>query len=227
MKPRYWRSLEELAETPEFREKIEREFPRAASEWDDPAGRRRFLKLMAASLSLAGITGCTRQPPELIMPYVHPPENVVYGKPLFYATAVTVSGAAQGVLVESHEGHPTKVEGNPDHPASLGATDVLSQGYILSLYDPDRLKSVSTPGGYATWSGFRNSMADLLAKHTADGGSRVRVLSRTIVSPTLASQLHDLQTQLPNLKWTQYEAAGPHSARAAAIAAFGHPVNTW
>ncbi len=227
MKPRYWRSLEELAETPEFREKIEREFPRAASEWDDPGSRRRFLKLMAASLSLAGITGCTRQPTELIMPYVHPPENLVYGKPLFYATAVTVSGAAQGVLVESHEGHPTKVEGNPDHPASLGATDVLSQAYILSLYDPDRLRSVSTPSGYATWSGFRNGIAALIAKHTADGGARVRLLTRTIVSPTLASQIQDLQSQLPNLKWTQYEAAGPHSARAAAQAAFGRPVNTW
>src|SRR4051794_21596358 len=114
MKPRYWRSLEELAESPDFRERVEREFPHAASEWDDPAGRRRFLKLMAASLSLAGITGCTRQPTELIMPYVQPPESVVPGKARYFATAVDVSGLAQGVLVETHEGRPTKVEGNPD-----------------------------------------------------------------------------------------------------------------
>src|ERR671926_890342 len=137
----YWRSLGELADTPEFREFLHREFPEQASEWNDPKGRREFLKLMSASLALAGVGACTKQPPENIVPYVRQPEELVPGKPLFFATAVPFGGVAQPVLVESHEGHPTKVEGNPEHPASLGAPDTFTQAAILTLYDPDRAKT--------------------------------------------------------------------------------------
>src|SRR5690242_14268226 len=120
----YWRSLDELAGTPEFREMVEREFPRQAIGWSDDEnpseGRRNFLKLMGASLALGGLAACTRQPTEHIMPYVRQPEELIPGRPLFFATAHTVNGVAVGVLAESHEGRPTKLEGNPEHPASLG-----------------------------------------------------------------------------------------------------------
>src|SRR5712691_126330 len=130
----YWKSLEELAETPAFLDFLHREFPEQASEFTDPAGRRQFLTLMGASLALAGLTACTRQPEEKVVPYVKAPEDLVPGKPLFFATAVLDRGYAKGVLVESHMGRPTKIEGNPDHPASLGGTDALGQAAVLGLY---------------------------------------------------------------------------------------------
>jgi molybdopterin-containing oxidoreductase family iron-sulfur binding subunit len=134
----YWRSLGELADTPDFREYLHREFPEQASEWNDPKGRRNFLKLMSASLALAGVGACTKQPPETLVPYVQQPEEIVPGRPLYFASAVPISGTAMPVLVESHMGRPTKIEGNPDHPASRGGTDVLTQASVLNLYDPDR-----------------------------------------------------------------------------------------
>src|SRR3982074_3480590 len=137
--PKFWQSLEELAETEAFQDFLFREFPRQASEWeDDEPGRRKFLKLMGASLALAGLSACRRQPNEQIMPYVRAPEEIIPGKPLFFATAMPLSGVATGLLVESHMGRPTKMEGNPEHPASLGATDAFCQASVLSLYDPDR-----------------------------------------------------------------------------------------
>ena len=124
----YWQSLEELADTEAFRDFVKREFPAQASEWLDPVGRRGFLKLMGASMALAGATACTRQPDQLIVPYVRQPEDVVPGKPLFFATTMTLGGVGAGLLAESHEGRPTKLEGNPDHPSSVGATDLLRTG---------------------------------------------------------------------------------------------------
>ena len=123
----YWRSLAQIEDRPEYRAALEREFPEGASEWDDPGGRREFLRVMGASLALAG-AACTRQPEEKIVPYVKAPEGLVPGRPLFYASAVVDGGGyALGVLVESHEGRPTKIEGNPEHPASLGGSDASSK----------------------------------------------------------------------------------------------------
>ena len=129
--PEYWRSLEELAGSPDFQEMLHREFPKGASEWLDAVSRRGFLKLMGASLAMAGMTACTKQPLEPIVPYVRQPEEVVPGRPLFFATAFTLGGYASPVLVESHLYRPTKVEGNDRHPASLGGTDIFSQASIL------------------------------------------------------------------------------------------------
>lgn len=140
--PHYWRSLEELAATDEFREFLHREFPEQAADWPDPVSRRRFLHLMGASLALAGLNACTRQPAEKIVPYVRAPEGLVPGKPLFFATAMPLGGFAHGVVVESHEGRPTNIEGNPKHPASLGATHAFTQASVLTLYDPDRSQVV-------------------------------------------------------------------------------------
>ena len=122
--PAYWRSLEELANTEPFQQFLHREFPEQASELVDPVGRRQFLRLMGASLALAGVSACTKQPAEAIVPYVRAPEEILPGKPLYFASAFSLGGAAAGILVESHMGRPTKIEGNPEHTWSLGATDL-------------------------------------------------------------------------------------------------------
>src|SRR5206468_8343146 len=132
--PEYWRSLEELAGSAEFREMMHREFPKGASEWADSVSRRGFFKLMGASMALAGMTACTKQPLEPIVPYVRQPEELVPGRPLFYATAFTLGGYATPLLVESHMFRPTKIEGNDRHPASQGGTDGYAQASILDMY---------------------------------------------------------------------------------------------
>jgi molybdopterin-containing oxidoreductase family iron-sulfur binding subunit len=183
----YWKSLEELARAPQFLEFLHREFPEQAATFDDPDGRRGFLKMMGASLALAGLTGCTRQPEEKIVPYVKPPEEVVPGRPLFFATAVTDGGYAKGVLVESHMGRPTKVEGNPDHPASLGATDVFGQASVLDLYDPDRSQTLTYLGEIRPWGSFLAAVKAALDGQRATQGGGLRILSDTVTSPTLAA----------------------------------------
>ena len=152
----YWRSLEEAADTEEFREFLNREFPREASVWEDGVSRRIFLKIMGASLSLAGLSACVKPPDEKIIPYVRQPEIMVPGNPLSFATAFTMGGYATGVLVTSNMGRPTKIEGNPDHPFSLGATDVFAQASLLTLYDPDRSQVLLNNGSISTWGLMRS-----------------------------------------------------------------------
>jgi molybdopterin-containing oxidoreductase family iron-sulfur binding subunit len=200
----YWRSLGQLADTPEFREYLHREFPEQASEWNDPKGRREFLKLMSASLALAGVGACTKQPPESIVPYVRQPEETVPGRPLFYATAIPMAGVAQPVLVESHMGRPTKVEGNPDHPASQGATDVFAQASVLDLYDPDRAQTITFRGEVRPWGGFLSAMQTALAAQKATAGSGVRFLTEPITSPSLAAVMATALRELPQARWHQY-----------------------
>jgi molybdopterin-containing oxidoreductase family iron-sulfur binding subunit len=225
--PEFWRSLEELAGSPAFREALQREFPEHASVWVDPVGRREFLKLMGASLALAGLGACTRQPDEKIVPYVRAPEDIVPGKPLFFATAMPLLGFATGVLVESHMGRPTKVEGNPQHPASLGATDAFAQASVLSLYDPDRSQVVTHAGRISTWDAFLGVVSTELEEQRLTRGARLRVLTETVTSPTLAHQLRALLEIYPLAKWHQYEPAGRDAARAGARLAFGRPVHTY
>src|SRR3979411_1596759 len=149
--PRFWRSLDELADTSEFRDHVENEFPHGANDPGATLDRRELLKVMAASAAFAGLTGCTKLPTQHIVPYVRQPEQIIPGKALFYATAVTLGGVASGILVESNMARPTKVEGNPDHPASLGATDAFAQASVLTLYDPDRAQTVTHLGQPRTW----------------------------------------------------------------------------
>ena len=226
----YWRSLEDLAASPGFKELLEREFPQQAIGWsadeDDVEGRRNFLKLMGASLALGGMAACTRQPTEHIMPYVRQPEELIPGRPLFFATATTLNGVAQGVLAESHEGRPTKIEGNPDHPASLGACDAFSQASVLELYDPDRSQTVLFDGEVRAWGDFFGALRAALAEQTAKKGAGIRILTETITSPSVADQIRQIRLLYPSLKWHQWEPAGSHSARAGARLAFGQPVNT-
>jgi molybdopterin-containing oxidoreductase family iron-sulfur binding subunit len=167
---KYWRSLEELAQSEDFRKLLEREFPRHAGEWLEGLSRRQFLLLAGASLALAGLTGCSQAPREKIVPYVRPPEEIVPGRPLYFATAMPLAGYAKGLLVENHMGRPTKVEGNPDHPAcplpadtasaaKFGPTDIFAQASILTLYDPDRSQTVTHLGNISTWEEFVNAEA--------------------------------------------------------------------
>jgi molybdopterin-containing oxidoreductase family iron-sulfur binding subunit len=220
----YWRSLDELTSAEGFKEFLHREFPRQASEWIDDEGRRNFLKIMGASLALAGLSACTRQPTEYTMPYVEAPEQLVPGKPLFYATAFPVSGIANPILVETHEFRPTKVEGNPDHPASQGSTDVPTQASILGLYDPDRLQTVNYIGEVRSYPSFLESFIAALEKQKAKNGSGIRILTETVTSPSLYAQIQDMQKLYPGAKWVQWEPTG-HGRRMGAQMAFGQFLN--
>src|SRR5436189_3295211 len=227
----FWRSLEELSGTDKFREFLHREFPSLnAPDTDpsllDPTGRRNFMKLMGASLALAGLTACTKQPKELIVPYVKTPDGLIPGKTQYYATAMPQGGVANGLLVESHEGRPTKIEGNPDHPSSLGATNVFAQASVLNLYDPDRAQTVTKFGEIQTWSLFVESAQAIAAAMKGSNGAGFRILTGIVTSPTLAAQIQSLRTLFPKAKWHQWEPAVGDGAREGAKLAFGSYVNT-
>jgi MoCo/4Fe-4S cofactor protein with predicted Tat translocation signal len=219
--PRFWRTLDELAADPAFLDRLGREFPSEVGVITDPVARRSFLKVMGASLGLAGLTACTRQPLETIVPYVRQPEEIVPGRPLFYASAMTIGGIASGVLVESHEGRPTKIEGNPEHPGSLGATDVFGQAAILDLYDPDRSRAVTNLGEIRPWAAFISAIRSALVGQEPLQGAGLRLLTPAIGSPTLTAQIRELLTRLPAARWHQWDPASSASARAGARLAFG------
>jgi MoCo/4Fe-4S cofactor protein with predicted Tat translocation signal len=223
----FWRSLEELAGTPAFQELLDREFPRGASEWRDPKGRRTFLKLMGASLALGGLTSCQfdwKQPQEKIVPYVKQPEVVIPGRAIYFATAITQDGYATGLLVESHEGRPTKIEGNPDHPASLGATDAITQASILTMYDPDRSQQVLSAGQASDWNAFLNAVRPALDAQRGAQGAGLRFLTRPVTSPTFADQMANLLQAFPQAVWYQYSPAGGENASDGIRQAFGENV---
>jgi MoCo/4Fe-4S cofactor protein with predicted Tat translocation signal len=222
--PQFWRSLEELAGTDEFQEYLGREFPSQASEWTDPVGRRQFLKLMGASLALAGVSGCAFQPPETIVPYVKAPEEFASGRPRFFASALTHGGFASGVLVESWMGRPTKVEGNPDFPSNLGGTDPFLQASILDLYDPDRSQVVTRNGRVSTWEDFLSILGGVRSTQKTDGGAGLRILTETVTSPTLVDQIQAVLKEFPKAKWYQYDPVGRDEARKGIKLAFGEDV---
>ncbi len=224
--PEYWRSLEELAGSPDFQEMLHREFPKGASEWLDSASRRGFLKLMGASLAMAGMTACTKQPLEPIVPYVKQPEEVVPGRPLFFATAFTLGGYASPVLVESQMFRPTKIEGNDKHPASLGGTDIFSQASILGMYDPDRSQTLTYLGDIRSWASLVEAMRAPLVVQKGLQGAGIRILTPTISSPTLADQLQSFIKAYPQAKWHVYEPVNRDNALEGAKLAFGQPVET-
>ena len=224
--PEYWRSLEELAGSAEFREMMHREFPKGASEWLDSFSRRGFLQLMGASLAMAGMTGCTKLPVEEIVPYVRQPEQVIPGRPMYYATAFTLSGYAQPLLVESHLGRPTKIEGNTLHPASLGGTDIFAQASILGLYDPDRAQAITHLGDVESWASFVSALRGPLTVQKALGGAGLRILTPTISSPTFKDQMRGLLAMYPQAQWHVYEPANRDNVLGGAKLAFGQSVET-
>jgi molybdopterin-containing oxidoreductase family iron-sulfur binding subunit len=227
--PEYWRSLEELAGTEEFQEALHREFPKGASEWLDSVSRRGFLKVMGASLGLAGLTsttGCVRLPLEPIVPYVRQPENVIPGKPKYYASAVTLGGYASPVLVESHMGRPTKIEGNDLHPASQGGTDIFTQASILTMYDPDRSQSVINLGDQRSMKDFLAAIRGPLSAQKALQGAGIRILTTTTTSPTFADQMRNFLKVYPQAKWHVWDPVNRDNVLEGAKLAFGQPVET-
>ncbi len=221
---RAWRSLEELADSEAFRQQLAHRWPLWSEQLDDPRGRRRFLQLMGASLALAGVTGCVAQPTEKIVPYVHGPEQIVPGRPLFFATAFPLAGFGQGVLVESHTGRPTKIEGNPQHSASLGATTALGQASILELYDPDRSQVVFGQGSISDWDAFYAALEPALRRQLEAQGAGLRILSEPVSSPTLLEQLDDFQQRFPLAGWHVIDSGITENILAATQLAFNEQV---
>ena len=223
--PKYWRSLEELSSKPGFDEMLRREFPQQASEWIDPVSRRGFLKLAGASLALAGLSGCTKQPDEAIYPYVKAPEDLVLGKPMYFASAYPFPTGAIPVLVKSDAYRPIKIDGNPEHPYNKGGSDPLTQATLLDLYDPDRSQHITYRGETRTWAAFQAAWRSTLASKKSSGGTGVYFLSSPVTSPTLAAQWKKAQAAFPNAKWVQYEPVNRDSAYTAAKTAFGDYVD--
>lgn len=210
LKKKYWRGLGDAEQSGlKLGEMLEREFPEGASELPEGFSRRDFLRLMAASLALGGTAACTRQPLEHIVPYIRQPEEIVPGKPLYYATALTMNGFARGILVETHEGRPTKIEGNPQHPATLGGSDAFMQAELLTLYDPERSRAVIHNGQVATWEGLQGELALQIQKWKADGGTGLYLLTRPETSPTFLDQLRRLAAKFPRMRWSQYDPLQP------------------
>src|SRR5271156_5064914 len=218
---KYWRSLDELADKPGFGEMLSREFPQQASEWIDPVSRRGFLKLAGASLALAGLSGCTKQPDEAIYPYVKEPEDLVLGRPVYFATAMPFNTGAIPLLVKSDAYRPIKLDGNPDHLVNRGSSDPLAQGSLLDLYDPDRSQRVIYRGEVREFSAFLAVFRALLADKKASGGAGLYILSDTVTSPTLAAQWKAAQQKYPNAKWLQWDPINRDSAYSASKTAFG------
>jgi len=223
--PEYWKSLEELAETEEFKRFVEDEFADRSEEWLKPANRRNVLKLMGASFALAGLSACTKQPRELIVPYVRQPEEFTPGKPLFFASAMPSGGMGLGVLVESHLGRPTKIEGNPDHPTSLGRTNIWAHAAVLDFWDPDRARAVTHYGDIGTWAQCKAEIMSAKANAALRKGAGLRILTEAVASPTAADLLNTIQKTFPQAKWHQYEVVSRAGGNAGTAAAFGRPVN--
>ena len=224
MTPTYWRSLAQLDESPESRAFLEREFPEGASELPEGITRRDMMMLVGASLSLAGLAGC-RRPVEEIVPYVTAPEEIVPGVPRYYATTMPFRRSAYGLIVESHEGRPTKIEGNPSHPSTLGASSSRVQASVLGLYDPDRSQSLTQRGTRKSWSDFVTAWGPLSEAHAADGGAGLAVLSESFSSPTLARLAAELRERYPKMQWATYDAVSDESRLAGLRQATGRDVD--
>jgi len=202
---RYWRSVDELADTAEFQAAVVKEFPGSAQEWVDPVSRRGFMKLMGASLALAGLAGCTKQPDEPIYPYVKAPEDLILGKPMYFASAHPFVTGAVPLLVKSDQFRPIKLDGNPEHPYNQGSSDPFTQGTLLGLYDPDRSQHVTYRGENREWAEFAQELRTKLVE--SKDGTGIYFLSSTITSPTLARQWSEVQKAYPQAKLVQYDPA--------------------
>ena len=196
---KYWRSIDELANTEEFQAAVEKEFPSAAQEWVDPVTRRGFMKLMGASMALAGLAGCTKQPDEPIYPYVKAPEDLILGKPMYFATAHPFTTGAVPLLAKSDQFRPIKIDGNPEHPYNQGSSDPFTQGTLLDLYDPDRSQHVTFRGENREWAEFAQELRLKVA--ASKDGTGIYFLSSTITSPTLARQWKAVRRPTPRRRW--------------------------
>ncbi len=205
---------------------LSRGWPMPAPDAAAGVDRRQFLQTLSASLALSGLGACSRPPQGQIVPYVHAPAGQVDGLPRFFASTLTREGYAHGVLVESNMGRPTKIEGNPRHPASLGGTDIFDQASVLQLWDPDRSQSVMHRGEISTWDAFGAELAGVAARCARSSGEGLRILSGAVTSPTLVAQLESVQRHYPRARWHLHQPCGNENALAGARLAFGLPLST-
>ncbi|MFZ0496010.1 MAG: TAT-variant-translocated molybdopterin oxidoreductase [Methylocella sp.] len=219
-----WRSLEQLADDPDFVARVAQEFPGLAEALASPHDRRSALKLMAAAFAMAGLGGCDWAPEGTLIPAVRAPPNIIPSLPNFYATANVLDGYATGVVVKHHMGRPIKVEGNPRHPASLGATDVFAQAQVLDFYDPDRAWAITAHGSPSDQSSLQTALAAQRAKIAASRGRGFRILTGAITSPTLAGQLDALLAFYPEARWHRWQAISRENVSKGAVLAYGEPV---
>ncbi|SMO55926.1 TAT-variant-translocated molybdopterin oxidoreductase [Fodinibius sediminis] len=220
--PNYWKSLGELAKNEEYQKFVEREFPENATELNDQVSRRSFLRVMGASIALAGFAAC-RRPVQKIMPYSDMPEEVTPGKPLYYASAMPFQDALTGIVVENHEGRPGKIEGNHLHPASSGNTSIFGQASILNMYDPDRSRYVRKDGERSSVSAFTK----FCSNHFSDTEQNVAFISEANSSPTFNKLREEALSQFPNAQWVTYEPFGEDNALEGANIAFDQRLRTF
>ncbi len=223
----YWRSLEERADTPEFRAFLEEQVSSNPSEWLGPTTRRDFFKLMGASLGMAGLTAC-RWPEEKILPYTGRPAGRMDGVPSQYATTFELGGNGRGLVVTSYDGRPIKIEGNPLHPENRGGTDALTQATVLEMYDPERSRSVLKSDGRellsSSWPEFEQFVAAHFAGVRAGEGANFAILAEASSSPTLARLRGRLHESMPGARWFEYEAISRDVERESTGWAFGQPM---
>ncbi len=200
----YWRSLDQLADTPQFRKFLENEFPEGTIDLPSQLSRRKFLGLMGASLALAGLTAC-RRPVEKILPYVTAPEEIIPGIPKYYASSMPFGLNALGVVVETHEGRPTKIEGNAKHSASLGSSNAFVQASVLNLYDPDRSQTPLHYGNEVSWREFLAAWNELKTEYSENGGEGLAVLSESFASPTIYGLREQFMKTFPKASWVAWE----------------------
>jgi len=222
--PKYWRSLDELAGTPGFKAQLEREFPEGADSLDG-VDRRYFMKIMAASFALggAGLAGC-RRPEKFILPYGKSVEGIIPGLPAYYATAMPLRRSALPLLAETHQGRPTKVEGNPSYAPTGGAASLLAQASILDLYDPDRATAHTKGGAALKREQVEQIIAGISQKYSASQGAGLAILADASSSPTRRRLVAQLRAKFPRAIWSEYEPVADEPPVEAAQAAFGAAV---
>ncbi len=219
--PKYWRSLDQVAETPEFQQWLQNEFPAGASEFTDGTSRRHFVKIMSASFLLGGLglTGC-RKPVENILPFSKQPENYIHGKAKFFATSRPTRGSSVPLLVKSHEGRPVKVESNPEHPAGNAGTDHFTQASILNLFDPDRAMAMSSGDSVKTI----DFLTQAAKRHAATGGEGLVFLLERSSSPSRLRVQQLISAKYPKARWFLYEPIDLSAGQQAASTAFGQSI---
>lgn len=222
--PRYWRSLDDLAQAPGFKDQLEREFPDGASSLDG-VDRRHFMKIMAASFALGGVglAGC-RRPEKHILPYGKSVEGVIPGLPLYFATSMPLRRSAVPLLAETHQGRPTKLEGNPSYLSYGGASTLISQASVLELYDPDRAVSHRNKDAQIDNAAVATLLADLSKQYAAVKGEGLAFIADTSSSPTRAALVARLRTKFPSAIWAEYEPVQDEPPIEAARACFGTAV---
>ncbi|HJS91678.1 MAG TPA: TAT-variant-translocated molybdopterin oxidoreductase [Steroidobacteraceae bacterium] len=224
--PIFWKRIEELADSPDFLERARREFPAFAALAESAVDRRRFLQLTAASMALMGLSACGLEvSPRDRQAYVTQPVGMVPGRWRYFSSATVLQGYGTGVLVKHEMGRPLKIEGNPDHPASLGATNAIGQASILELYNPFRADTLTRAGAITPWSAFTTAVTERRQQLLAGRGRGLSLLTGNLTSPTLLAQISQLRRDFPELSWYQWEAIDREPARAGLQLVYGRPVD--